>query len=58
MLAGCEVSSRPVSREQALALAAEAADVGSRDADILAEILEASDRIALKQALADEYDLD
>ena len=58
MLAGCEVSSRPVSREQVLALAAEAADEGGRDADILAEILEASDRIALKQALADEYDLD
>ena len=43
---------------EALALAAEAADVGSRDADILAEILEAPDRAALKQSLADEYDLD
>lgn len=49
---------RPCNHEKFLELAREAADEGSRDADIIAEILAAEDDDALKQALVDEYDLD
>lgn len=45
-----------VSNERFAGLAHEAAGEGTRDADILALILDASDRAALKQALADEFD--
>ena len=45
-----------ITRDRMLDLAREAADEGTRDADILDAILGASSRVALKQALVDEYD--
>ena len=58
LLDGHAPSPRAIDCARILEQAREVADAGSRDADILAEVLDAADRAALRQALADEYDED
>ena len=45
-----------INRDRMLEIARQVADEGGRDADILSEILDATDRAALKQAFIEEFD--
>ena len=56
LLDGRAVEKRAVDCAALLERAREVADGGGRDADILAEVLGATDREGLRQALVDEYD--